>query len=571
MKRISAAIFLSALVRMSFSQIALINTSNAFYLFDQKNGSCTLVDGGSYCNQGAESIFSTALHKDTLYFISSVGLLYRMKLGDISSCILLTSFPITSNINSLVAGADGLIYAAEWPTGVLYRYNPYKNVKENLGQINARPGGDLMFYKGKLLMATDNFTIYEININNPSASTVFMNTATYNFFGLISVPYNCTTNKYYGLALIDAVRTELVELDMENKRVLGATCALPIEMFDAASNLDDGTTLGVTIDSIKFQPPCGQDSLANIFINASAGSPRLTYILDGALTNNTGAFYGIKEGQHSLKVSNNPGCYKDSTITINHGLGKIEINSVSPGCDHQTGSISISGTSGYHPILYSLNGAGFQTGSSFTNLVAGTYTLKIIDAAGCEKDTGATISKYIISPYAISIDTLQPSCQQIHRGQITATVSGTQEPYFLRSGNLNYGNGQPIKNLTAGTYDIIVLNRDNCPIDTVSVQLSLKYSPECDRLSVPSAFTPNSDGLNDVFKVLAGEGIIDFRLSVYDRWGQLIFSTTDKAKGWDGGLKGMSQPVGIYVWTLSYKTLWGSSKKLAKGTVTLIR
>jgi len=730
MKRIFVTLFFSALIKINFSQVALINTIDSIYLFDPKNGSCTLVKGGSYCNQGVGgTIFSTALHKDILYFIS-MDRLYQMKLGDPSGCKVITTF-LNTSINSLVASADGIIYAADL-SGILYRYNPYTNLKENLGQMNAIPAGDLIFYKGKLLMSAIDHNIYEININDPAASTIFMNTSFYNFFGLISVPYNCTTNKYYGLSLSDGVNTEVVEVDMENKKVIGVTCVLPITMYDAASNADDGTTLGVTIDSIKFQPACGNDSLINITVKASSiSSSPLTYILDNALTNGTGVFTRIREGLHSIRVRNESGCYKDSLVTFSHALSpNIKINTVNPlSCDKQDGQIDISARSGYPPIKYSINGGNFQDSPIFTGLGAGRYNIRIMDATGCGKDTSAYLSyrvlpsffssfsiqpttcnsktgslainlspqtdpsdvlvsidsgphvptlnlsgldsgvhlislyyenncefdttvripvvvddapnitiniseqlclsdngtivlringtndpylaelnnrgfsanysftnlapgpysikvkdkygclfdtiasirQYIVAPYTISIDTIEPSCLQTNSGRITAAVSGEQAPYSVELNNSVYANGQAIKNLSAGTYSIIVLNRDNCPLDTIGVRLSFKYSPECDRLFVPGAFTPNNDGLNDLFSPHAGEGIIDFNLSIYNRWGQLVFSTKDKAKGWDGKLSGVSQPVGVYVWTISYKTMWDTSKKLVKGIVTLIR
>lgn len=87
---------------------------------------------------------------------------------------------------------------------------------------------------------------------------------------------------------------------------------------------------------------------------------------------------------------------------------------------------------------------------------------------------------------------------------------------------------------------------------------------------VPSAFTPNSDGKNDVIKPkLIGIVKLNF-FSVYNRWGQLMFTTTQENKGWDGVFNGLPQPSGAYVYQASGVDLSG---KLIykKGTVVLIR
>jgi gliding motility-associated-like protein len=87
---------------------------------------------------------------------------------------------------------------------------------------------------------------------------------------------------------------------------------------------------------------------------------------------------------------------------------------------------------------------------------------------------------------------------------------------------------------------------------------------------VPNAFTPNNDGKNDVFRILAADNNKKFKLLVYNRWGQLIYETTDISKGWDGQFKNIPQPTDVYIYYLEIQT--ASNKKITKkGTVTLIR
>jgi gliding motility-associated-like protein len=87
---------------------------------------------------------------------------------------------------------------------------------------------------------------------------------------------------------------------------------------------------------------------------------------------------------------------------------------------------------------------------------------------------------------------------------------------------------------------------------------------------IPNAFTPNNDGLNDLFKAVApGVQKTNF-FSVFNRWGHLMFKTQDLSQGWDGRYSGVPQPGGVYVWVIKGLDLSGKVIE-TKGTVTLIR
>jgi gliding motility-associated-like protein len=87
---------------------------------------------------------------------------------------------------------------------------------------------------------------------------------------------------------------------------------------------------------------------------------------------------------------------------------------------------------------------------------------------------------------------------------------------------------------------------------------------------VPSGFSPNNDGRNDVFRpILLGMRSLNY-FQVYNRWGQLVFQTTQQGKGWDGRLKGNPQDPGTYVWMAQGETYTGQVIT-QKGSVVLIR
>lgn len=89
------------------------------------------------------------------------------------------------------------------------------------------------------------------------------------------------------------------------------------------------------------------------------------------------------------------------------------------------------------------------------------------------------------------------------------------------------------------------------------------------KLYVPTAFTPNGDGLNDVFKASYGENITRFIMEIYNRWGQKVFESSDIRKGWNGTYQ-QNLLSGVFIWIIRYDTI-DRRNQVLKGTVSLIK
>jgi gliding motility-associated-like protein len=92
--------------------------------------------------------------------------------------------------------------------------------------------------------------------------------------------------------------------------------------------------------------------------------------------------------------------------------------------------------------------------------------------------------------------------------------------------------------------------------------------------TVPNAFSPNGDGKNDDFGVVTAAQLGFFEMKIFNRWGQLIFSTNDQDDHWDGLLDGKTVPMGTYVWKVDYKFRIegpGSEPHTESGIVTVLR
>ena len=89
------------------------------------------------------------------------------------------------------------------------------------------------------------------------------------------------------------------------------------------------------------------------------------------------------------------------------------------------------------------------------------------------------------------------------------------------------------------------------------------------RLFIPDAFTPNGDGLNDIFKP-STIGLKEYDFEIYNRWGENIYSSNGPEAGWNGSFKGNSAPQGVYVYLLKVVDIKGNSRTY-NGKVVLIR
>jgi gliding motility-associated-like protein len=133
---------------------------------------------------------------------------------------------------------------------------------------------------------------------------------------------------------------------------------------------------------------------------------------------------------------------------------------------------------------------------------------------------------------------------------------------------MNGVNSNSITISQQGSYSFTATDIYSCQ-RTFDVNVVEQKCEEC-APRLPTAFTPNGDGLNDVFRPKIFCGITEFDLQVFNRWGQKVFESQNSADGWDGTYLGAKMTSGVYVYVMKYRTASHVSKT-SKGTVALIR
>jgi gliding motility-associated-like protein len=230
---------------------------------------------------------------------------------------------------------------------------------------------------------------------------------------------------------------------------------------------------------------------------------------------------------------------------------------------HASGGSSYS----WSPVSY-LNDINLSNPTSI-NPAAGIidYIVTVRDTFGCPKPVKDTMRLTIDQVIADAgpRDTAIVAGQPL---QLFATGSTqflwTPETRWLSNPNINNPVSRPLDDIE---YVVRVTNSIGCT-DTDSILV--KYYKVASGFWVPAAFSPNGDGLNDVLTPLAlGLKSIE-KFSIYNRWGQLMFSTSRIGEGWNGKFKGKIQETGTYVW-FAFGTDYTNKKLQAKGNVILIQ
>ncbi|MBX3256379.1 MAG: gliding motility-associated C-terminal domain-containing protein [Chitinophagaceae bacterium] len=202
--------------------------------------------------------------------------------------------------------------------------------------------------------------------------------------------------------------------------------------------------------------------------------------------------------------------------------------------------------------------------------VTTTYTVSVTDTLGCPKPTNKDILVRVIPPVPAFAgnDTVAVLDQPLQLKASGAEFYKWSPGSFLSSTDI----ADPVATFVSDvgdkvTYTVKVSTPEGCfAYDTMSVRV-FRTAPD---IFVATAFTPNNDGLNDYFRATP-VGIQQFDyFKIYNRWGQLMFSTSDAEVGWDGKFKGVEQASDTFVWTVKGVDYQGRTI-LKKGTMVLIR
>ncbi len=285
-------------------------------------------------------------------------------------------------------------------------------------------------------------------------------------------------------------------------------------------------------------------------------------------------------GTYTLTVLNAAGrCADTDAVVVSPSAGDSMATDVlvqEVACETEaTGAIFVAApTGGESPYMFNLNGSEPQQSTAFAGLSAGEYLLTTHDANGCQLEQTVVINP----PAAVAVD-VGPDLE-VSFGEsriVELHISGDVDEIIWSGGPVlcldETCSRVELSPQQSSVYQVQVSNAAGCESSAMLQVLVRRARP----VFVPSAFSPNGDGVNDYFFVQAPPGVVASikNMNIFNRWGEVLYSRTEvqpnaAAEGWDGRIRGQPASVGVYVYTMEVVFADGVVETL-KGEVAILR
>ncbi len=285
----------------------------------------------------------------------------------------------------------------------------------------------------------------------------------------------------------------------------------------------------------------------------------------------------LYNGTYILTVADNKGCSNSIVlpVTINPlPIGSLVSNVVN-NCVPFCGSFSVVATTSIQSINWTSFNGGIVNGNVLNKCftIDGNYAFSALftDANGCSNTSSFVVTAY---PVPVADFTWSPEkpLEKLDVAYFTdaTTIGGPATKWnwwFINNNNLSQEQNPTYTFQDAGIYPValVVKNKWGC-IDTV---LKTIIVGEDYGIYIPNAFTPNGDGINDEFQPKAF-GVTKYTMTIFDRWGEKLFVTSDFVKGWDGSYKGVPSKNDVYVYKITLINSFGKTVNKT-GHVSLIK
>lgn len=209
------------------------------------------------------------------------------------------------------------------------------------------------------------------------------------------------------------------------------------------------------------------------------------------------------------------------------------------------------------------DGDNWTANSGYFNTIppGENYTIQVREDSACTKSWGQEVAVYEPDELFIDHRLVSPSCDNCQDGQIKLILSGGTQPYGILWAN--FETGKIRSGLALGEYSVSITDASFCKSMT-TIPLDMGHGS----VSIPNAFTPNGDGINDTWIISALEEYPVAIVTVFDRTGKIVYeSAAGYPQAWDGKYNGEILSLGTYYYIIKLNDLLD----LVNGSLTIIR
>ena len=302
---------------------------------------------------------------------------------------------------------------------------------------------------------------------------------------------------------------------------------------------------------------CSGDKTVSLFTHVSGGSGIYNYLWNTSPPVTTPDLLNISGGTYIVSVNSATSCLTRATaVVVDPGAITVNIKTSPARCGKNNGTAVTTVTNGVRPYQYAWS-TGANT-ASLNNLGPGNYSCRVTDANGCYVLTNNIRIARDDKPEIVSLGNDTILC----KGEQLILSPGKFVSYEWQ----DHSTGAFFTVKQTGVYTVHVTDSVGC-----SGSATIHIVVDCSDVMFPNAFTPDNNGVNDYFGPLGNIAALkNYRLRIYNRWGQLVFVSSDPSLRWDGTFKGMSLEVGNYLWFAVYD-IFGKQRQVQKGILTLVR
>jgi gliding motility-associated-like protein len=310
---------------------------------------------------------------------------------------------------------------------------------------------------------------------------------------------------------------------------------------------------------------CFGNNSGSVTVAGSGGVSPYTYKLGSGSYQASGTFGSLIAGPYTVTVQDANLCTFNVAVNITQPAAVLAgaiTSQTNVSCFGSTnGSVTIAGSGGTAPYMYSLNGGAFQASGTFNSLPGAAYTVTVRDINLCTANVSVTISE----PATLSIlsTSVSASCPGVTDGSISLTITGGTQPYSViwSDGVLT----QDRLNIAYGTYSVVVTDQNGCAA-SLDIVVAVIGSEQC--IEIPTIITPNNDGFNDTWQIKNIDLFPNAEVFVFTRWGKQVFHSKNlSANQWDGTFNGTPLPTDSYHYILHLN----DGSKPRSGVISIIR